>query len=187
MLISIPCFAGRLQEMQIAVIAAKNGAGDGESIETLRPTSDLVQNWTPSSGTDHYALVDESAEDTADYLRVTNFYKPELFDIPNVSVSSGKTINSVTIKARVLTNTADATDFVLRAYISGTSYDSSNFAAIGTSYGTVSYTWLLNPRTSSAWTSADIDSSYWGFMNGVNAGGSEYRVSQFWVEINYVP
>jgi hypothetical protein len=36
-----------------------------------RPTSDITTNWTPSTGTDHYALIDEATASDADYIYAT--------------------------------------------------------------------------------------------------------------------
>jgi hypothetical protein len=36
-----------------------------------RPTSDITTQWTPSTGTDHYALIDETTANDADYIYAT--------------------------------------------------------------------------------------------------------------------
>ena len=36
-----------------------------------RPTSDITTQWTPSAGTDHYALIDEPTASDADYIYAT--------------------------------------------------------------------------------------------------------------------
>lgn len=36
-----------------------------------RPSSDITTQWTPSTGTDHYALIDETTADDTDYLLAT--------------------------------------------------------------------------------------------------------------------
>jgi hypothetical protein len=36
-----------------------------------RPTSDVTTQWTPSAGTDHYALIDETTANDADYIYAT--------------------------------------------------------------------------------------------------------------------
>lgn len=36
-----------------------------------RPTSDITTQWTPSTGTDHYALIDETVASDADYIYAT--------------------------------------------------------------------------------------------------------------------
>ena len=36
-----------------------------------RPTSDITTQWTPSTGTDHYALIDETTANDADYIIAT--------------------------------------------------------------------------------------------------------------------
>jgi len=36
-----------------------------------RPTSDITTGWTPSTGSNHYALIDEATADDADYVYAT--------------------------------------------------------------------------------------------------------------------
>jgi len=36
-----------------------------------RPTSDITKQWTPSTGTDHFALIDEVTASDADYIGAT--------------------------------------------------------------------------------------------------------------------
>lgn len=36
-----------------------------------RPTSDITTQWTPSTGTDHYALIDETTANDSDYIYAT--------------------------------------------------------------------------------------------------------------------
>ena len=36
-----------------------------------RPTSDITTQWTPSTGTDHFALIDETTANDADYISAT--------------------------------------------------------------------------------------------------------------------
>lgn len=44
---------------------------DPVKIEALRPTSDVAEAWTPSTGTDSYALVDEHPVSATDYISAT--------------------------------------------------------------------------------------------------------------------
>ena len=43
----------------------------GAAYTFARPTSDITTQWTPSTGTDHYALIDETTANDADYIIAT--------------------------------------------------------------------------------------------------------------------
>ena len=51
-----------------SITAFDNGVS---SYTYARPTSDITTQWTPSSGTDHYALIDEATANDADYIIAT--------------------------------------------------------------------------------------------------------------------
>lgn len=57
-------------------------------VVTIRPTADVggFQDWTPSTGTDHYAMVDEDqCNDDTDYVSETDTDETDLFEMDNVS------------------------------------------------------------------------------------------------------
>ena len=59
----------------------------GFSIRRRAPISDATPNdWTPSTGTDHFAVVDEVPFSTSDYLTTSGDGDIELFDIASGSV-----------------------------------------------------------------------------------------------------
>jgi hypothetical protein len=58
--------------------------GDGTRVESLSPTADASGNWTPSTGNDMYAMVDES-ELNAEYIENTTTGNQALFELANLS------------------------------------------------------------------------------------------------------
>lgn len=162
---------------------------------TLRPNADNYQGLARSSGTYHYALVDEATLDEADYVFVDGGASSQTvydtFGFPNHSTES-ETINSVTIKAyakKVVTGT-DANNVAIRPciYISGTGYygASQNLTA-----STALYTkaWTTNPATSSAWTWTNIDNLTAGLELTSHYTDKNNNVDsycyQLWVEVDY--
>jgi hypothetical protein len=163
---------------------------------TLRPNADGYSGLTRSStDSEHYALVDETSLNEADYVFADGGSGGQAayddFWFPNHSTES-ETINSVTVKAyckKVVTGT-DANNVTVRPLVSigGTVYygDAQNLTS-----STALYTkaWTTNPATSSAWSWTDIDnliagleltSSYIGKGNYINS-----YCYQLWVEVDY--
>ena len=61
-----------------------NFLGDGRMI-ALRPTSDVTSDWTPSTGSDNFALVDETPLDESDYNEASVDAKVDLYEFGNMS------------------------------------------------------------------------------------------------------
>lgn len=165
------------------------------SVLTLRPNADSYGGLATSSGADHYAVVDETTIDEADYLSADGGTSSQTlydtFGFPNHSTES-ETINSVTVKAyckKVVTGT-DANNVTIRPciYISGTGYygASQNLTA-----STALYTkaWTTNPATSSAWSWTNIDNLLAGLELTSHYTDKNNNVDsycyQLWVEVDY--
>jgi hypothetical protein len=56
------------------------------NVETISPSADASGNWTPSTGADMYAVVDE-AEAGSDYISETTTGNQALFELENLSTS----------------------------------------------------------------------------------------------------
>lgn len=165
------------------------------SILTLRPNVDNYRGLMASSGADHYALVDETSLNEADYLWVDGGAASQAvydnFGFPNHSTES-ETINSVTVKAyckKVVTGT-DSNNVTIKPLISisGTGYygDAQNLTS-----STALYTkaWTTNPATSSAWSWTNIDNLIAGLELTSHYTDKNNNVDaicyQLWVEVDY--
>lgn len=59
---------------------------NGAIVETLTPTSDSgIQDWTPSSGSNHYALVDDAPVNEGDYISSNTVNQQDLWGFSNLS------------------------------------------------------------------------------------------------------
>lgn len=145
-----------------------DGANDLTDIEgtpivgCVRPsTGDGTRaDFTPSTGTDNGAMVDEAApdgdtthneSDTAGHIDTYNF--------PALGVTG-------TIHGIQVTNTARKTDAGTRtiaaaAYIGSTDYAGAN-ANIDTAYAMYPQVWAENPATASPWQVSEIDAAEFG-------------------------
>jgi hypothetical protein len=162
---------------------------------TIRPNVDSTRNMALSGGVDHYAVVDETSLDEADYVWVGGGTSSQTlyddFGFPNHSTES-EIINSVTVKAyckKVITGT-DANNVTIRPLvsISGTQYhgDEQNLT---TSTALYTKSWTVNPATSSAWSWTNIDNLLAGLeLTSHRTDKNNYVDAicyQLWVEVDY--
>lgn len=131
-------------------------------IETLRPTVDSGTNqWTPSTGTDHYAVVDEAtANGDTDYLSTSTVNNRELFGNGGLS-STPATIDEVTVV--MFAEKTDATTRTLYGSVQSGATDSDGSAlTLAASYGHHSRAMALNPNGSVAWTASAVNNLKFG-------------------------
>jgi hypothetical protein len=64
-----------------------------------RPSSDITTQWTPSAGTDHYALIDESTANDSDYIYATAAGQTD--EVKLASMSAPQAGTSLLINYRV--------------------------------------------------------------------------------------
>ena len=126
------------------------------SVTMFRPSTGNGANTglTPSTGTDHGALVDEAiANDDTDYnsggAGVKDTY---IFDASSLS---GKTIYGVTLTMVVKATSAGTNTIAAVARVGGTDYDGTT-QAITTSYAYYEQVWTVDP-TGAAWTAGSLE------------------------------
>jgi len=64
-----------------------------------RPSSDITTQWTPSTGTSHFALIDETAADDADYIYATAAGQTD--EVKLAAMTAPKSGTSVDVQYRV--------------------------------------------------------------------------------------
>ena len=128
-----------------------------QRVETLRPSTDTAQKqWTPSTGSDNYATIDETLMSNTDFVSASSAGVYDLYDFSNLS-SVANSITAVTVSAL-----SQKTDAAARAIAfpvksgSVTSDGANNYLSLGYTLNTR----LLetDPNTSSAWTSSAVNS-----------------------------
>ena len=133
-------------------------------VETLRPTSDDgAQNWTPSAGGDHSALVDNANMwDQADYIEATGANIDDLWVYSDISTITGA-IQGVQLITSAWTDIG--VPLVLQSICeSGNTTDYSPSKGIGadTLSATQEMIWETDPDTANAWTANGIDGASFG-------------------------
>jgi hypothetical protein len=127
-------------------------------IETLYPQTDAVAagsnaGLTPSTGTDHGALVDEPAPNTSDYNSSPTVGLKDTYNYPSLSLTG--TILGVQTNLYVAKSDAAARQVCAVVRAGGTDYDGANLAPL-TTFSYFSEVRAQNPNTAADWTSADI-------------------------------
>lgn len=133
-------------------------------VETLRPDGDDgSQNWTPSAGGDHYALVDNANMwETGDYIEANGANIDDLWTYAALSKITG-TIQGVQLITSVWTDTG--LPQVLEAICdSGTTVDYANARGVGVDTNPIPYEviWETDPDTDNAWTISGINNASFG-------------------------
>lgn len=155
---------GNIGEYDDIVIMDGSGAhfndfiGD-RTVITLPVVSDAGPNqWTPSAGTDHYALVDEIGPNSADYLTADTTGQQELFSVANLPAGyAGASDIAICVKARAFKSDAGSRLLKLLYQPSGGSVTASASMALGTTAQYVSTIVETNPLTGLPFTQAEID------------------------------
>jgi len=132
-------------------------------IETLFPNADVTTDWTTSTGTDHYALVDENpADDDTTYVEDNVSTDRELFDFPALTAASD-TIFGVTsiVDARVTDASSVDMKFVNKSSTTVTTGSAQTVSS--TSQARFEEITEQDPNTSSAWTKTTFEAAQFGF------------------------
>lgn len=144
--------------------SANNDFLGNRKVVALFPNSDVggYQDFTCSSGSDHYALVDDNpVNDDTDYVESSTSGHKDLWDYPSLS-GTGSTISGLQVNSMV--KESDANPFTFNTLIkSGTTEDAGTGEAIGsTSYKVLRRISETDPNTSSAWTTSGVNAAQFG-------------------------
>ena len=126
-------------------------------IDTIRPTADTAdKDWTPSAGTDNYAMVDEATFSTTDYLSSTTVGDKDYYALGDLSFEPA---NIYAVRLLTLAKKDDATTRTFRGNIKSSSSEANGTTrGLGTSYTFYGDIFPTDPNGSIAWTQASINS-----------------------------
>ncbi|NMF98381.1 hypothetical protein GPA27_13400 [Aromatoleum toluolicum] len=126
-------------------------------VDTIYPTGDgTYSQWTPSTGTSHYAMVDEAAPNTSDYNAGANVGDRDSYTLGDLSALTNSTVYGVQVSAAMLKDDAGAKSAAVFVR-SGSTNGDGTAAALGTSQGYVRQVYETNPNGSVAWTEATVN------------------------------
>jgi hypothetical protein len=159
----------------------------------IRPDGDgATHNLTCSSGSTHYALVDEAVADDADYVSYTlpggsSGSDVDYYSFPNPSLSG--VINSVKIYARAQRTGAGNGAYIYLYIKDATTESGVTQADLTASWASYTATYTTKP-SGGAWTWSAISAMQARLGLGVAQGiGGTYVAycSQLYVEVDYTP
>lgn len=137
-------------------------------IYSLVPNANTAVTFTPSTGTDNFATVDDLPTDSADSNSTTTLNNQDLMAVTSLGFTPAE-IYGVRLSA-FLRRTA-GTSSQGAALLKNGSTTSQTSAAALTSTTLQFYAYhTLNPDTSAAWTASDIDSSQIGYKCTATTG-----------------
>lgn len=134
--------------------------GDHRTFMQLPSTGNGTHtDFTPSTGSDHGALVDEVSPGS-DYVESGTVGHQDSFNYAALGITG--TVKCVTqpIYARAAVGGVRNLAAIVR--IGGTTYVHATPQVLGGDYAFYRFTWLLNPATAAAWTVSDIDGAEFG-------------------------
>jgi hypothetical protein len=127
-------------------------------IDSIYPSADgNYTQWTPSTGSTHYTLVDETVPNGTDYVSNGTTGNKDSYAMGDVPALTAQTIYGVKVKAAALKDDAGSRTLKVGAR-SSTTDSVSSAQAITTSQ---LYYWHIletNPATSAAWTESAVNS-----------------------------
>lgn len=126
------------------------------------PATDVdTADWTASSGTDEFAMVNETIAatngDTTYVQNNTAFNVYAIFFKSSCDVPAGATVTSVRVRIIVKDSGVASPQCSVRLRVNGTNYEITGATATTTTYQTFTDTWTTNPNTAAAWVLADAN------------------------------
>lgn len=134
-----------------------------QRIETLLPSSDAGPNQgTPSTGSNHYAVVDEAQWNTSNYITMPNTSgDKEVFGFSSLASTPATVTN---VKMMLVTEKSDAGSYQLEPLVIASATEADGSAQqLLTSWGVQWSHFPVNPSTSAAWAYTAVNAMTGGF------------------------
>lgn len=120
------------------------------------------QGWTPSTGTDHGALVDESTpDDDSTYISATTAGLRDSFNYPAISISAG-TIHAVIVAPCARKDDSGLKELSTVVRSGGSNYDGTAQSVSTETYKYYPQIYAVNPATGVAFTVAGVNAAEFG-------------------------
>jgi hypothetical protein len=126
-------------------------------IDTIFPTSDgNYSQFAPSTGTSHFALVDEVAPNTTDYNDGSTINDRDSYGMGNLTALTSQTVYAVQANAAIMKDDAGAKSAATFVRSSSTNGDGAS-SALSTSQAYISQVFETDPNGSIAWTETSVN------------------------------
>lgn len=131
-------------------------------IDTLFPNNDgAYTNGTPSTGSTHYTLVDESVPNTSDYVSLSNVGDKDSYAFTDLPSVSSNTIYGVQVNSYWQKSDSGARSAAALAKSGSTVLDGSS-VVLSSGYTFSTQVYETDPDTSAAWTKNGVNSAEFG-------------------------
>lgn len=145
--------------------AVNNDFIGDQSVELRLPDADGASSqWTTSSGSAHWSLVDDSpgANDDTDYVQTAVNGNVDLFGVPDLQQITGN-ITGVIVRYDVRLLAAGSRNVRAKhRHTDGTISNGSTVTVSSTAYATAKQVWESNPGTAAPWAVADVNGGQFG-------------------------
>lgn len=133
-----------------------------QRIVTLRPESNFSVQFTASTGSNNFALIDESTPNTADYVFSITSNHTDLYNLPDLPYTPN-TVNGVQVKSMAWNSSSTGNSIMRNIIQSNTvTYESNNIPMFYSQR--INYSiWDRDPNGNTAWTANRINSLRSGF------------------------
>lgn len=154
-------------ELFIDDIYALDGSGTANNdflgdviVRGYSPDADgSLNQWTPSVGSDHYAVVDDTPLDDTDYLESSTTGQDELFSMSNCTMTG---IKGVMAQAFVAVTLPTVMSAHVQAVSGVTTEDGTSQAVANTEPVVLTALFETDPDTSTAWDSSGVNAAQFG-------------------------
>lgn len=162
------------------------GRTDGyPKVATLYPAADgALSNWTPSTGSDLYAMVDETPASTADYISTNSNGAGASFTLTSLPSAADKVHWLKTVAYSKGNGTESMNQFMVQASGNLQIKHRATNAAMSTTWTFREREWPQNVRTGKDWTTGNIASLQVGYRRNV-AASVAIDIAQIAVEVLY--
>lgn len=135
--------------------------GDVRIDAVLPTTNGTTRNFTPSTGTDDFAVVDEaSANGDTDYVEASAVNDVVTMNFPNAPVT-GADIYGVQVVAQAKKTDAGAAGHKAVTRLGGVDYLGAE-VGLGSTYQFLTQPWAVKPSDASPWTDTDFNAAEFG-------------------------
>ena len=163
----------------------------GAGSQTRYPSGDYSRSGTWDKTTNMYSYVDEVGTNDGDttYLLHGTSSGYALFSFPAFTVNvQGDMAIGLTVSLVARDNSSGTNKMALYIRVGGNTYSGTS-TEVPTSYGTISYTWVTNPRTGNAWTADEINgigsNALQDFGVSSNDANPQIRLTQVYATVGW--
>jgi hypothetical protein len=124
-------------------------------ITVLTPTADVAKAFTPSTGTDNFACLDEAVPDTTDYVTASAPGATDTYELADLATPPA-VIDAIQLTALARKTDAATRALALQAVSGGTTDDGPNFY-LAASFTPIARILPTDPATGAAWTAPAVN------------------------------